>query len=60
MKKIIAALTILVASSAYAVTGFYTGEKISGMHKICYYNALGDTVAITISSVELCPLTIEI
>ena len=47
----------LVANSA--VTCFKTGEQISGMNKICYYNCMGSTAAITISSVALCPLSIE-
>ena len=47
----------LVANSA--VTCFKTGEQVSGMNKICYYNCAGSTAAITISSVALCPLTIE-
>ena len=44
---------------AYATTCFKTGERISGMNKICYYDCLGSEAAITISSVDLCPLTIE-
>jgi hypothetical protein len=42
-----------------AVTCFGTGERTSGMNKICYYSCLGSSAAITISSVELCPLTIK-
>jgi len=42
-----------------AVTCFGSGERTSGMNKICYYDCLGSTAAITISSVELCPLTIN-
>jgi hypothetical protein len=42
-----------------AVACFKTGEETSGMNKICYYNCLGSRAAITISSVSLCPLTIE-
>ncbi len=42
-----------------AATCFKTGEERSGMNKICYYNCLGSRAAITISSVSLCPLTIE-
>ena len=38
---------------------FKTGERISGMNKICYYNCLGSEAAITISSIDLCPLSIE-
>lgn len=42
-----------------AVMCFKTGEKISGMNKICYYDCTGSEAAITISSVELCPLSID-
>ena len=44
---------------AFAITCFYKGEEISGLNKICYYDCLGSRAAITISSVELCPLTIN-
>lgn len=42
-----------------AATCFKTGERTSGLNKICYYNCMGSTVAITISSVSLCPLSIQ-
>ena len=42
-----------------ASTCLKTGEETSGMNKICYYNCLGSAAAITISSVSLCPLTIN-
>jgi hypothetical protein len=42
-----------------AVTCFQTGEQSSGMNKICYYDCLGSQAAITVSSVQLCPLTIN-
>ena len=65
LKKIVIILFIsaslvypsLIANSA--VTCFKTGEQISGMNKICYYDCMGSTAAITISSVALCPLTIQ-
>lgn len=38
---------------------FKTGESTSGMNKICYYDCLGSQAAITISSVQLCPLNIN-
>ena len=65
LKKIIIILFIsssliypsLIANSA--VTCFKSGEQISGMNKICYYDCMGSTAAITISSVALCPLTIQ-
>jgi hypothetical protein len=44
-----------------AATCFKTGENAppGSMTKICYYDCLGSPVAITISSVKLCPLTIN-
>jgi hypothetical protein len=42
-----------------ALTCFKTGEKLSGMNKICFYNCLGSEAAITISAVKLCPLSIQ-
>ena len=50
----------ILALPANAATAFYTGERVSGMYKICYYDHLGDEVAITIDSVDLCPLTIQL
>ncbi len=49
----------LTPNNAYALMCFLTGEQISGMNKICYYNCAGSMAAITISSVSLCPLTIK-
>lgn len=40
-------------------TCFFKGEQVSGMNKICYYDCLGSTAAITISSISLCPLNIK-
>ena len=61
--KIMLGLLFLMSSgtvaSLYAATGFLKGEETSGMNKICYYNVLGSTHAITIKSYKLCPLTIK-
>jgi hypothetical protein len=38
---------------------FKTSEKISGLNKICFYNCVGSEAAITVSSAELCPLSIK-
>ena len=59
MKTFIAIL-ILSATSASAGTAFLSGERRGGMNKICYYNYLGSTIAITVSGVSLCPLTIKV
>ncbi len=61
-KKLIIVLIIIVfgvISTAYAATGFLIGEKSKGFYTICYYDCLGGTVAITIKSTKLCPLTIK-
>ena len=42
-----------------AVMCFKSGEEVSGMNKICYYNCLGSTLAINVSAVSLCPLSID-
>jgi hypothetical protein len=42
-----------------AMTCFKDGEQVSGMNKICYYNCAGSQAAITVSSVSLCPLSID-
>ncbi|CAI2932461.1 conserved protein of unknown function [Aminobacter niigataensis] len=47
------------ASDQVAAVCFKTGEQVSGMNKICYYDCLGSAVAITIGAVQLCPLSIN-
>ena len=42
-----------------AVLCFKTGEQVSGLNKICYYNCLGSQAAITIKAFQLCPLSIN-
>jgi predicted DNA-binding transcriptional regulator AlpA len=46
--------------AAQAVTAFKTGEQTTGMTKQCYYQYLSSTYTRTVSSVDLCPLTIEV
>ena len=61
MKKFIAVIfASLVASSAFAGTAYFKYDRISGMNKICYYDHVGSTVAITVSSTSLCPMTISV
>jgi len=40
-------------------TCFKTGERSSGMNKICYYDCLGSEAAITVGVTDLCPLSIN-
>lgn len=42
-----------------AETCFSSSEKIDGLNKICYYDCPSGKAAITIKSVQLCPLTIK-
>ena len=61
MKKIyltMVALAIL-ATTAYGAYGILTGERTSGMNKICYYDVLGNTHTLNVKSYELCPLSHE-
>ena len=36
-----------------------TGEQVSGMNKICYYNCMGSQAAITIPKLSFCPMSIN-
>lgn len=38
-------------------TGYLQGERDQGLSKICYYDVLGETHALTISAVKLCPIS---
>lgn len=61
MKKVSGFIAMtLLATFAYGGVAFLKGERVSGMNKICYYDHLGSDVAITVSSVALCPLTINV
>jgi len=62
LKTIICAAAIAItATAAAAGTAFFSHEiKTGGMTKQCVYNYLGSTYVITINSVKLCPLTINV
>jgi hypothetical protein len=47
-------------AAAQTVTAFKSGEQATGMTKQCFYNALGNTHVLTVSSVALCPLNIQV
>ena len=46
--------------NAQTITAYKTGEFSSGMTKQCIYDGLGSAYTRTISSVELCPLSIQV
>jgi len=58
----LATFVLLLASAAHgqSITAFKSGEMQTGVTKQCFYNALGSQHTLTISSVELCPLTVQV
>ena len=51
----------MLAAPAHAGTAFLDYEiDDGGMHKQCVYDYLGERYVITIPSVKLCPLTIQV
>lgn len=61
--KFLLSLVFIITSglsvSAFAATGFLSGERISGMNKICYYKVLGSTYTLNIKRHQNCPITHE-
>ena len=57
MKSLIFAGAFLASGAASAC--FLSGEQTSGMNKICFYNCVSGTKAITVSAVSMCPLSIS-
>lgn len=57
MKYLLALL--VTATALFALTGYYTGESTNGMSKICYYDTVRGTMAITIESYEICPISVK-
>ena len=60
MKMLLLIALLIMPAIAHAETAFYTGERIDGMTKICFYRSARGTTAINISSVAICPLTIQV
>ena len=61
IRLLIFAALSLMAVPSFAGTAFFMYEIDKGnMHKQCVYDYLGEEFVITISSVKLCPLTIEV
>lgn len=47
------------AGQQLAATCPKTGEQLSGTNKICFYNCVGSTTAITVGATQMCPLSIQ-
>jgi len=59
MKKIFALLTLFAISTTCFAFGVLSGESQDGLKKICYYDTPQGTVAITIASYKICPISIK-
>ena len=57
---LLASLALIASFSANAGTAYYTGEKVTGSTKQCYYDYLGSKYTKTVKLVDLCPLTIQV
>ena len=53
------AVSVAYVPLGHCATCFFEYEEPAGMNKICYYTCLTGRVAITVSSLRLCPLTIN-
>jgi hypothetical protein len=61
LKTLLIISAVLLSFPANAGTAFFVREiDTGGMTKQCVYDYLGSTYVITISSVRLCPLSIEV
>lgn len=38
---------------------FSSGERTSGMNKMCFYDCASGQIAITVKATELCPLSVN-
>lgn len=50
----------LAATPALAGTAFFKYARVTGMTQQCVYDYLGNEYTITISAVQLCPLSIQV
>ena len=44
---------------AASETCFLKGQRVDGMNRICYYDCVSGDAAITVKSVQLCPISIR-
>lgn len=50
-----AGAAIIQGTQPRPAPGFFKGERVSGLNKICFYDQVGSTVALTIGAAEPCP-----
>ena len=59
MDKFLFVTLLAISSMSYAGTGFKTGEQVSGLNKICYYEGASGAFSKTVSATSLCPLSAD-
>lgn len=59
MDKILLIALLTFSHMVYAGTGFNTGEQVSGLNKICYYEGASGAFSKTVSAASLCPLSAD-
>lgn len=50
----------LLSTPAFAGHAFLMGQYVSGLNRICLYNHLGSTIAITIPASQVCAAQIRV
>jgi hypothetical protein len=55
-----AMLVVAAELPAQTITAYKTGERTTGQTKQCYYDGLGSEYTRTVSSIALCPLSIQV
>lgn len=55
-----AMLMITTELPGQTITAYKTGERTTGQTKQCYYDGLGSEYTRTVSSISLCPLSIQV
>ena len=55
-----AMLAVAAELPAQTITAYKTGERTNGQTKQCYYDGLGSEYTRTVSSIALCPLSIQV
>lgn len=58
-RMILMCLILCLISSGFVLKGFYTGERVSGMFKFCYYDCPTGEVVITVGVTDVCPSEVD-
>lgn len=59
MVGVLALLALVVVPLIAAETCFYKSDREEGLNRICFYDCVSGTYAMTIKSHQICPVTIK-